>query len=91
MTIKFAGQHLAWSYYAETHMHDGSKRTISGMFNAVDADHAAVLVEQLLNERLRKPWIWYGVGVTVTPIGAEGVEAFELILEEPGEDEWYEE
>lgn len=77
----------AWSYFAETTNEQGYERQIRGMFKATDEEEAAITVNELLNKRLRKPELWYGVGIEVSPIGLSDFSSFEMIIEGDTEEE----
>lgn len=77
----------AWSYFAETTNAQGYERQIRGMFKATDEEEAAITVNELLNKRLRKPQLWYGVSIEVSPIGDSEFESFEMVIEDDVEED----
>ncbi len=71
----------AWEYFAETVNDQGYERQIRAKFKATDEEEAAITVNELLNKRLRRPELWYGVGIRVYPIGVSDFSAFEMVIE----------
>ena len=54
-------------YWAEAHGRDGRKRILRGTFDGLG--DVVGKCEQILNQRLRKPYFWLGVGITIlTPL-----------------------
>jgi len=87
MAIKFKETPLAWAYYGETLASNGTRLTISGMFRARDEAHAEVMMERRLNEGLRKPELWFGSEVTLTPLSDSQGKEFIMKLSEPTDDD----
>ena len=68
---RFEKHQYKWKceYYAATHAHNGTRRVINGFFEGAGEDIVA-RCQLELNYKLKKPWIWYGVGITITtPLG----------------------
>ena len=68
---RFEKRKYQWKceYFAETHVPSGQKRIINGFFEGHGVDVVA-RCELELNYRLKKPHIWFGVGITITtPLG----------------------
>lgn len=77
---KFEKHVYQWKceYYAKTHVRSGNERVIHGFFEGHGEDVVA-RCQLELNYKLKKPWIWYGVGITITtPLG----QKIERIIEE---------
>lgn len=77
---RFEKRQYQWKceYFAETHVWNGSKRVIRGFFEGHGEDLVA-RCQLELNYKLRKPWMWYGVGITITtPLG----QKIERLIEE---------
>lgn len=68
--MKFEKKQYTWkcSYFANTTVRNGTHRRIEGNFEG--AGDVVGLCELELNKRLKKPHIWFGVGITIiTPLG----------------------
>lgn len=76
--MTFAKQKYNWQcqYYAETYTMKGDKRKINGYFEGYG--DIVKRCQLKLNYRLRKPYIWYGVEITIiTPLGQRAIRTIE--------------